>query len=555
MARPRTARTLVIFNGEIYNHLDLRRHLSGTGFRGHSDTETLLHLLATSGADAVRDLNGIFTFAWLDLAARRLVLARDPFGVKPLYYFANGNQFCFASELKPLLEPVPRAAIDADKLATLLKLRFSPSPDTLFRGVRKLRPGHLLEVRLDGASPVVREYPYLKPVPAPEGGLDFGSAVDRYEALFSTAVQRQLMSDVEIGVLLSGGVDSAAVAAIAQRHSPAPLKAFTVGFKDAESADADEIDDARETARALGLEHYSVRIGFDDFLASLRDCVRVVEEPLATTSIVPMRFLARLAASHVKVVLSGQGADEPLGGYGRYQAEIVGRYVPRMAARLGRRLVQALEIRDERLGRGLESLSQGDDIGRFIEAYAVFTDEEIGQLIGRTVSEARPRLEYFYGLLRCGDLTHPVARMMALDLRLGLADDLLLYTDKITMRSSLECRVPILDCELIAFIESLPYEYRVRYGSTKIIHKAFARRLLPAAIVSRRKKGFWSPTSQWFRNAGLLRSILLDKGSKFAGFFDLSAVDRTITQHQQGHNRERHIFLLLCLHYWLAEYA
>lgn len=554
MATP-DGKHVVIFNGEIYNHAELRRGLSGISFRGHSDTETLLHSLAMSGADAVRDLNGIFAFAWLDLAAGRLVLARDPFGVKPLYYSANGNQFGFASELKPLLELVPRS-IDPDKLATLLKLRFSPSPDTLIRGVYKLRPGHLLEVRLDGGSPVIREYPYMKSLPAPEVGLNFGSAVERYGVLFSTAVQRQLMSDVEIGVLLSGGVDSAAVAAIAQRHSAAPLKAFTVGFKDADSADADEIDDARETASALGLEHHSVRIGFEDFLASLRDCVRVVEEPLATTSIVPMRFLAQLAASHVKVVLSGQGADEPLGGYERYQAEIVGRYIPRVAARLGRGLVRALHIRGERLGRGLESLSQGDDIGRFIEAYAVFTDAEIGQLIGRSsVTDARSRLEYFYRLLRCGDLAHPVARMMALDLRLGLADDLLLYTDKITMRSSLECRVPILDLELVAFIESLPYIYRVRYGSKKIIHKAFAERLLPAAIVKRRKKGFWSPTGPWFRNAGLLRSILLDKGSKFAGFFDLSAVDRTITQHQQGYNRERHIFLLLCLYYWLAEYA
>ena len=528
---------VVAFNGEIYNHQDLRRRMPGTPFRGHSDTETLLEALASFGTGILGDLNGIFAFAWLDLKARRLCLVRDPFGVKPLYYASTGNGFCFASELKPLLRLVPHS-VDPDNLATLLKLRFSPSPDTLFQGIHRLRPGHVLEVRLDADAPVVREYPYIRAVRAGTSALDFDSALGRYGDLFSSAVQRQLMADVEIGVLLSGGLDSALVASVAQRHSDRPLKAFTVGFKDADAADVDEIDDARETAALLGMEHHAVRIGFDDFLGSLRECVAIVEEPLATTSIVPMRFLARLAAEHVKVVLSGQGADEPLGGYGHYQGEIVQPYVRRTLARMTRSVSRALRVRHERLSRGLEALSQPDDVGRFTEAHAVFSDEEIERLTGQGRNAARPRLQYFYDLLGCSHMPDSVQRMMSLDLRMGLPDDLLLYTDKITMRSSLECRVPILDTELVSFIESLPREYRVKFRSGKIIHKKFADRLLPPVIVGRRKKGFYSPTRKWFRDADRLRSILLDRGSKFAGFLDLKSVRsnhrRAPTGPQQG---------------------
>lgn len=553
MATP-DGRHLLAFNGEIYNHGDLRRRLGAVPFRGHSDTETLLHLLAGEGDAVVGDLNGIFAFAWLDVAARRLLLARDPFGVKPIYYATHGGGLCFASELAPLLQLVPRE-VDRQALATLLKLRFTPSPQTLFRGIRRLRPGHLLEVRLDGPVPAVRELPYIGRLPgiSDPGGSE--AATRRYGEHFEAAVRRQLMSDVEIGVLLSGGVDSALVAALAQRHADRPLKAFTVGFTGEGAGEADEIADAAATAAALGMEHLTVRIGFDSFLDSLRDCVAVVEEPLATTSIVPMRHLARLAAGHVKVVLSGQGADEPLGGYGRYQGELYADYVPPAAARMLRGMVRALGLKGERLNRGLDALSASDDVGRFLEAYAVFRDDEIRELTGAAPEGVRDSLSYFHGLLGLGALPAPVERMMALDLRLGLADDLLLYTDKITMRSSLECRVPILDLDLIRFIETLPARYRVGRGQGKIIHRAYARTVLPGAIVDRPKKGFWSPTRVWFRDEARLRSILLDPASRFAGYFDLKAVGRTIREHQLGYNRERHIFLLLALHFWLSQHG
>lgn len=540
----------LVFNGEIYNHQELRRALSGVTFRGHSDTETLLHALAQGGVTGINQLNGIFAFGYVDTDRRKLFLVRDPFGVKPVYYSASPRQFCFASEIRPLLGMVDDS-LDSSSLASLLALRFVASPRTLHRSIRRVRPGHVLEVDLGGELLSWREYPYIGAV-GRSGGcrLRFEDAVEEYGRLFERAVSRQLMSDVEVGVLLSGGVDSAIVAANAQRLVEQPMKAFTVGFEGQDTGSVDEIDAARETARCLGMEHHFTRMSFENYLETLRSCVGIVEEPLATTSIVPMHYLAGLAGRHVKVVMSGQGADEPLGGYRRYQVELYRRLVSPRVARVGSLLARALNIRSDVALRALKALSENDDVDRFLKAQAVFTGQQICELTGVEDDVSHDCVEYFYQLLGCEALPSSVERMMVLDARLGLADDLLLYTDKITMHHSIECRVPMLDTELMGFLEALPWDYRVRLGKTKIVHKAYASSSLPASIVNRRKLGFESPTRAWFKDSALLRSTLLDKSSQFAGIFNLDAVNSLIEQHQQGINRERQIFLLLCLYYW-----
>lgn len=551
----RDQRQQIVYNGEIYNHIQLRSLLPDGGFRGHSDTETLLETLARRGVEALGDLNGIFAFAWLNLAERKLYLVRDPFGVKPLYYFWAQDRIAFASELRPLLSIVPKE-LDRGNLATLLSLRFSPSPDTLFKGIRKLNPGHIFEISLDGAQLSAREFSYVKPLGRSTSDVPpYPEALRRYGELFEQAVERQMMSDVEVGVLLSGGIDSALVAAAAQRRLKKPMKAFTIGFTGAQAGEADEVDDARETAELLGMEHYVGRMGFADFLSTLRTCVQVVEEPLATTSIVPMHYLAGLASQQVKVVLSGQGADELLGGYTRYQSELYRRFVPACAARIAGSLVNVLGIRNERLVRGLEAVGGDDDVARFLGACRVFSDQQIAALIGPGSGHASERIASLYDSLGCAALPASIERIMSLDLRFGLADDLLLYTDKITMRHSLECRVPILDHELVRFIESLPWHYRVSMRRKKIIHRDYARGTLTPAIIGRKKKGFLSPTQHWFRDRDALSSVLLDRNSRFSSVFDLSAVDAVIQQHQRGFNRERHIFLLLCLYFWCDEFV
>jgi len=544
----------LVYNGETYNHAQLRRTLPDVPFRGHSDTETILEGLSRRGMGLLDDLNGIFAFAWLNLAELKLYLVRDPFGVKPLYYALAPDRLAFASELRPLLDIVPRE-VDRESLATLLTLRFSPSPDTLFRGVSKLKPGHVLEVSLAGDAVVAREYPYVTPIGGEASpAISYPDALRRYGELFEQAVERQLMSDVEVGILLSGGIDSALVAAAAQKRSSRPLKAFTIGFTDPDTGGTDEIADARQTADLLGMDHHVARMGFTDFLETLRTCVRIVEEPLATTSIVPMFYLARLASQQVKVVLSGQGADELLGGYTRYQSELYRRFIPPGLARGAGALAAFLGVRNETVTRGLDAVAGADDIERFLGACRVFSGHDVAALIGTAQDHARERIGSVYETLGCQALPASIERIMSLDVRFGLADDLLLYTDKITMRHSLECRVPILDLELVRFIESLPYKYRVTIRRKKIIHRDYARSVLTREIIERRKKGFLSPTRQWFREGDALRNILLNRGSRFASLCDLSGVDMTIRQHEQGYNRERHIFLLLCLYYWCEEF-
>ena len=541
----------LIFNGEIYNHRDLRLSLPGVNFFGHSDTETILHHIALNGINAVRDFNGIFAFAFLDSTKAKLYMVRDPFGVKPLYYWRQGAALIFSSEIRPILKMVDDS-LDHNNLAQLLYLRFSPSPDTLFRNIRKVRPGHIIEIDLSDPSLPQREYSFPSRPPVTLN-IPFEDALRQYGKLFEEAIEKQLMSDVEVGILLSGGIDSALVAQYAQKHSSYRMKAFTVGYL--EHHETDEINDACDTAKFLGMEHQVTRIGFSDFLEAIKKCVSIVEEPVATTSIIPMLSLSRLAADHVKVVLSGQGADELLGGYGRYQSELIHDYLPLPLIQVMRVLAKVFGVRSDQVLRALSAVQEKDDISRFLKVYSVFDNSHINRLIGREDSKSADRFRYFYDLLRVAERKHSVERMMALDLRMNLADDLLLYSDKITMHHSLECRVPILDHALVQYVESLPYTFRLKLRKSKIIHKAFARVSLPSSIIVRKKKGFLSPTNAWFRKGGPLRSILLDPSSRFASTFDLSEVSRVLKEHEQGFNRERQIFLLLSLHSWMEEFA
>lgn len=544
------------YNGEIYNHEELRRSSGHARFRGRSDTESLLEALAVRGVEVLRDLNGIFAFAWLNADARKLYLARDPFGVKPLYYFASPDRMAFASELRPLVG-LTSTAVDRVSLGTLLRLRFSPSPDTLFRGIRKLRPGCFLEVDLSADKIVTREVRYAGTVQGPQRSIPtYKEAVIEYERLFDQAVDRQLMADVEIGVLLSGGVDSALVAAAAQRRSGQPVKAFTIGFEGAGTEGVDEVAEAARTASYVGMEHRAVRMAFPAFMESLRECLRIVEEPLATTSIVPMHYLAKLASQEVKVVLSGQGADELLGGYTRYQGELYRNVIPPWLASGAGWIVRQAGIRSEQLTRACRAMAAPTELSHFLRTYEVFSEADVARLIGSdSQDDAEQRLTEAADLLGINSLATSVERMMSLDLRFGLADDLLLYTDKLTMGVSMECRVPLLDHDLVRYVEALPAEYRVTRWSRKRIHKDYASTILPAEIINRRKKGFLTPTRQWFQDNSALNALLLDRQSRFATYFDLGQVGAVIRQHRAGFNRERQIFLLLCLHVFLEEFG
>jgi asparagine synthase (glutamine-hydrolysing) len=538
---------IMVFNGEIYNHYELRDKLTGIKFKGHSDTETIVNYIAHFGIDAVKDFNGIFAFALLDIENNQLYLARDRYGVKPLYFFKDTDRFIFSSEIRPL-QVLSETHVDVDNLALLLKLRFNPSPTTLYEAIHKLLPGHVLTIDLVTKSHTLCSF--IQPI-AINNDISFADALETYEKLFEQAIKRQLLADVEVGVLLSGGIDSALVAYYAQKYSDKPIKTFTIGFNDHD--DSDETLNAQETADLLGTEHYSIKISDNEFEHIFSECINIVEEPLGTTSIIPMYYLNQLAAKHVKVVLTGQGADEPLGGYKRYQGEIIHEKFPAFIFKLLKPLSKF--IKNEQQHRALNALGEKDIIKRFDLIYALFKDEEIHALIGRITDKSQHCIKYFYDLLE-GNKKKGVEAMMANDLRMNLPDDLLLYTDKISMHFSIEARVPILDNDLIDFIESLPYRYRINGKEGKYIHKKFAEKILPSQIIYRMKKGFQSPTEKWFKGekGTSYKKLLLNTESKFAHYFDLDAVAKFFDSHITGtRNLEKQLFTLISLYYWLEK--
>jgi len=544
----RCGRWHIVFNGEIYNHYDLRKALSAE-FRGTSDTETLVEYLAAHGIEeTLHRLNGIFAFAAFDSERQRLFVARDPYGVKPLYYIHKNGNLTVSSEIKPLLCTDGGApAIDPTGLAIFLRLRYVPSPDTLLSGVHRLRAEHFLEYDPATDGLTIRDY-HRRESGRFQGSID--DAVEAYHDQLGQAVGRQMLSDVPVGILLSGGIDSALVASLACKQKE--ITAYTVGFG-ANYPDC-ELDDARETARVLGIEHHSVVLDPLSLIDELPRIIHAIEEPLGTTSVMAMWGLSELAKRDVTVVLTGQGSDEPWGGYRRYKIEHLMSAWPVLAwpglrplAGLGR------HARNEGMARGMACLGTRDVASRFRAAYALFNEGDARRLLPGVDAPVTEGIEYWLKLLTANERLSSAEQMMRIDTHMNLADDLLLYGDKISMAFALEARVPMLDKTLVGFIESLPLSYRSSLRQTKIAHKLAAEHHLPATIVHRPKKGFQVPFSDWSRNVwkGAVESNLLDESNPIYDLLDRRAVETAWRSHLSGkRDLGRQIFALLTLSMW-----
>jgi len=545
----RNGRWWVTFNGEVYNHLDFRKALP-SDWQGHSDTETLVEMIAAQGLEhTLTQLNGMFAFAALDLQEQKLYLARDPFGIKPLYYYHENQRLAFASEARALREMGLCEGVDRSGLRQFLTLRYVPSPVTLWQGIRRLAPGHLLCYDLATGDLVSTRF--ISPVRERFSG-SLADATDVYRELLAAAVKRQLLSDVPVGVLLSGGVDSALVAAMA-KDAGRLLPCFTIGFGEGHAEC--EIGDAQETAHVLGLPFHAITATPDQLRAALFEIAQAVEEPLGTTSVMPMWYLVRRAREDVTVVLTGQGSDEPWGGYFRYQVELVRQRMPWPALwRMVEAVASPWRGKPEVLARGLRTLSEHDPVRQVIAACSLFSPEERKLLIGDDgEGGAGTQVQSWLQWLEGVQALSGAERMMRLDARMNLADDLLLYGDKISMAMSLEARVPMLDVELVRFIESLPIEYRIRWRQGKVVHKLMAERYLPPQIVHRPKKGFQVPFGAWSRNhwRGWVEGLLLDG---LDGLLNRDGVEYLWRQHLAGKpDRSRQIFALLMLALWRAQ--
>jgi asparagine synthase (glutamine-hydrolysing) len=501
---------VVSFNGEIYNFVELRRELEAAGhrFRTRADTEVLVHGWEEWGATLFERLNGIFAVALADARHRRVVLARDPLGVKPLFIGATDDGMTWwSSELRAAVScGLTGREVASDALRLFLTLRFIPSPMSIYRNAAKVPPGHycLVAAEQSGVIPEFHRYSSrIRSDAAPRGAREWREAM---AIELNAAVSRQMMSDVPVGNLLSGGVDSAVVATLMKQASPTAPQCFAIGFR------SDEIPNesmaARDVAAELGLPLTAVEVTPDSYRAAWPDAIQQVDEPVGNPGQLLVGLLCEKVRLSHKVVLSGQGADEPLGGYPRHMAERLwrlGRYAPRASAWAASRLLG--DDAGERLSR---VLAQRDRIDRIVDILAVMAPEDVDALmrVDRNAPTARDLARA--AIRRWAEEASDEDSLNALlkvDARMSLADDLLLIADHFSMRSSVELRVPFLDLAFVELVERMPSRYKVSViGERKWLYRSVARQILPAATGDRlcgitarlgRKQGFSTPSAVW----------------------------------------------------------
>jgi asparagine synthase (glutamine-hydrolysing) len=542
-----------VVNGEIYNYRDLREKLEARGhrFATGSDSEVVVHAYEEHGPDCVRELNGIFAFALWDARERRLVAARDEFGVKPLYWWSDGRRVALASEVGALLDAgLVRPEVDRVALDHYLACRFVPAPRTLFAGISKLPAASVL-VASEGAEPRITRY---RDAPGePLNGASEEELADELASRFAAAVERQMMSDVPYGAFLSGGVDSAAVVAAMARAGERPTT-FTIGFP-GQGSTFDEREYAAASASAIGTEHHDTAMEETGFIEELARCVPRLEEPCGIPSAGALLQLSRFAADSVKVVLAGQGADEPHGGYGRHQAAAaLGplRRVPALAARPTLALARALPRADSvrRLAHVIGGASDAERLTRLVE----ITDHGLRRrLTGGAGEEAESeRLGLAAGVLADVEGRGLLEQALYLDTRMFLPDGILICNDKMSMAAGLELRVPFLDLELMRFVERLPARTRVRPRAGKRLHRRALERLLPREITERPKHGFATPYDRWLRE-GLGEEVerRYAPGTPAAELIDHAAAASLVDEHRRGRSDNKSVlYCLLELSEW-----
>lgn len=550
-------RYTMAYNGEIYNHLDLRPGLDANGvrFRTTSDAETLIERARCAPDSFLDDAEGMCAFALWDSAEKTLVVGRDRMGEKPLYYYADSHIFAFASEIKALLAhpDIPReSAMDSRTLALYLGFGYIPAPETAFKGIKMLMPGHVIRVR-DGVN--IREYwSPPRPVEHPTDTRTEVEMIEQTRFLLEDAVKKSLISDVPLGAFLSGGIDSSLVVALMRKHSNAAVKTFSIGF--AGDASFDETPYAKRAADYLGTEHtaFTVEPQALDLLPKL---VWHHDQPFGDSSAIPTYLVSNLTREHVTVALTGDGGDEVFAGYERfYAATLINRLraVPRPVWSAAAGALGAIPEGTgyynmvKRARRFAKGASQSPALAYF-DFVRLFSAEQVADLVdgaaNRTDAAGQMFASRFRGRPRLADL-------LLANMTTYLPDDLLIKTDRSSMAASLEARAPFLNHRIVEFAAKLPMDMKLRGSTTKYALRQIARDLLPADLIDRPKHGFGVPLGAWLRkDASLVRDTLLSREARGRGLLDMKAVEALINEHVSGGRDHGHrLWGLLTLEWW-----
>jgi asparagine synthase (glutamine-hydrolysing) len=552
----------ISYNGEIFNHADLRPGLEKAGHRyaTHCDTETILHAYEEYGPDCLERFRGMFAFVLWDTRARKLFCARDRLGKKPFYYYWDGRLFAFASEIKALLRhPAISPRLEESLLAEYLSFGYISEERTLFSGIRKLMPGHslVLDVTSSRPEPQIRRY---WEIPAPAVGEDRNDAswIHECRERLEETVRLRLMSDVPLGMFLSGGVDSSAIAAIMKRQFAGPVKTFAVGYQEAEYT---ELSYAAHVARSIGADHHEVVVGMEDFFNALPRLIWHEDEPVTWPSSVSLYFVARLASRQVKVVLTGEGSDEMFAGYARYRFYALNQrwlrfyqLVPGPLRRAVRSHVASSGLLNADLRRKLQHtfVGRGEDLESLYldNFYSAFSAVEQTRLFPALAS-ASP----YQNFRRYWDARSSLPlleRMLYADQKTYLVE-LLMKQDRMSMAASIESRVPFLDHHFVEFSARVPERLKLRGGEGKYIVKKAVEDLLPHDIIYRKKMGFPTPLRQWLLDprADALYAVLRARDGLLSAYIDSTALDRLLERHKSGsEDATGRIWRLLNLQVW-----
>jgi asparagine synthase (glutamine-hydrolysing) len=554
----------IVYNGEVYNHGDKRKELNQKGheFQNNSDTETILHLYEEYGSGCVEHLRGMFAFAIWDKQRQELFIARDRFGVKPLYYVHDQDgSLYFASEIKSLIEAgAIKPELNFDVLPDQLANHGTSGDETLFAGVKRLLPGHTLtwcDGRID-----IREFWDITFEPKHSARSD-GEYVEEWRDLFRESVRLRLMADVPLGMFLSGGIDSSAIAAMMSTMVSEPIKTFSVGFTERE---ANELEYARLVANSLGTDHREVIVTPTEFFDALPKLVWHEDEPIGFIASVPLYFVSKLAQQHVKVVLTGEGADETLAGYGRYAKALKlltygGRYEAATTPFLRAAVRSGVATLPNSLTRKLDRtfLTRDSDIEHlFLDNFAVFPKRMQAEMFTSTtrsrIFDERPFATQ-NNLLERTDAADVLDKLLYADTKTYL-HELLMKQDQMSMAASIESRVPFLDHKLAEFKARMPREMKLRGGTTKWILREAIKGTLPPEILSRPKMGFPVPVGRWFRSEfkHVVNDCVLGPRARERGIFDAAFVRQLVAAHNAGENHDERLWSLVNFEIWQRQF-